>query len=177
MQRISIARAVLKQPDVVIFDEATSQLDGESEQRVWREAERLFGDRTRIVISHRLRPVLGADRIVLLEGGRVVASGTQAELLADCPRYRELFSISRTVEAAGGQAAGAMLMGGEEAAALFQSNNFRQAYARTCEILGVDPLTVPDSITPADLGAAATLAAEIAGRSVNNSTDRMGGAR
>ena len=175
MQRISIARAVLRQPDVVIFDEATSQLDGESEQRVWREAERLFGDRTRIVISHRLSPVLAADRIVLLDGGRVVAIGTQAELLASCARYRELFSIARTVEAAGGQAAGALLMGGDSAAALFQNNGFKQAYARTCEILGVDPLPIPDSVTPADLGAAAAMAADIAGRAVNNRTDRMGG--
>jgi subfamily B ATP-binding cassette protein MsbA len=175
MQRISIARAVLKQPDVVIFDEATSQLDGESERRVWREAERLFGDRTRIVISHRLSPVLAADRIVLLEAGRVVAAGTQAELLASCNRYRELFSITNAVEAAGGQAAGALLMGGEAAASMFQSNRFRQAYARTCEMLGVDPLPVPDSITPADLGAAATMAADIAGRAVTNSTDHTGG--
>jgi len=163
MQRISIARAVLKQPDVVIFDEATSQLDGESERRVWREAERLFGDRTRIVISHRLSPVLAADHIVMLEAGRVVAAGTQSELLSSCPRYRELFSIASTVEAAGGPAAGALLMGGE-ASSLLQSNKFRQAYARTCEMLGVDPLPLPDSITPADFGAAATAAADIARR-------------
>jgi ABC-type bacteriocin/lantibiotic exporter with double-glycine peptidase domain len=175
MQRISIARAVLKQPDVVIFDEATSQLDGESEQRVWREAERLFGDRTRIVISHRLSPVLAADRIVLLEAGRVVAVGTQEELLASSDRYRELFSITRTVEAAGGQAAGALLMGGEVAGGLFQSNKFRQAYARTCEILGVDPLPLPDSITPADLGSAATMAAEIAGRAARNPSEHQTG--
>lgn len=166
MQRISIARAVLKQADVVIFDEATSQLDGESEQRVWREAERLFGDRTRIVISHRLSPVLAADRIVLLENGRVVAAGSQAEMLASCHRYRELFSLNRAVEVAGGPAASALLMGGETAAAIFQSNKFRQAYARTCDILGVDPLPVGDSITPADLGVAASIAADIAGRTI-----------
>ncbi len=166
MQRISIARAVLKQPDVVIFDEATSQLDGESEQRVWREAERLFGDRTRIVISHRLSPVLAADRVVLFENGRVLAVGTQEEMLQSSERYRELFSLTRAVELAGGPAAGALLMGGESAAAIFQSNKFRQAYARTCEILGVDPLPTPDSISTADLGAAATMAAEIARRAV-----------
>ncbi|MEO8378474.1 MAG: ABC transporter ATP-binding protein [Acidobacteriota bacterium] len=164
MQRISIARAALKQPDVVIFDEATSQLDGESEQRVWREAERLFGDRTRIVISHRLSPVLAADRIVLFENGQVRATGTQAEMLASSERYRELFSLNRAVEIAGGPAAGALLMGGETAAGIFQSNKFRQAYSRTCQILGVDPLPVPDSISPADLGAAASIAANIAGR-------------
>lgn len=162
MQRISIARALLKQPDVVIFDEATSQLDGESEQRVWREAERLFAGRTRIVISHRLSPVLAAERIVLLENGRVVASGTQQEMLAGSDRYRELFSMHRAVEAAAGPAGGALLMGGESAAALYQTNKFRQAYARTCEILGVDPMPLPDNVDPADLGAAASAAAAIA---------------
>lgn len=166
MQRISIARAVLKQPDVVIFDEATSQLDGESEQRVWREAERLFGGRTRIVISHRLNPILNAERIVLLENGRVVASGGPEEMLATSERYRELFSINRAVEAAGGAAAGALLMGGEGAASIYQTNKFRQAYARTCEILGVDPMPLPDNIDPADLGAAASAAAAIARRAV-----------
>ncbi|HEX7681572.1 MAG TPA: hypothetical protein VF713_25825, partial [Thermoanaerobaculia bacterium] len=145
-----------------------SQLDGEAEQRVWRAAERLFGGRTRIVISHRLSPVLAADRIVLLEAGRVVAVGTQAELLTNCTRYRDLFSILQTVEAAGGQTAGTMLMGGE-AGGLFQSGKFRQAYERTCGMLGVAPLPIPDSITPADLGAAASVAAEIAGRSVKSS--------
>jgi subfamily B ATP-binding cassette protein MsbA len=164
MQRISIARAVLKQPDVVIFDEATSQLDGESEQRVWRAAERLFGDRTRIVISHRLSPVLAADRIVLLEGGKLVAAGTQAELLASCDRYRQLFSILSSVETAGGQTAGSLLMS-EEGASMLQSGKFRQAYERTCAMLGVDPLPVADSISPTDFGAAATAAAAIARRS------------
>jgi len=112
LMRIGRARSLdhflraLKQPDVVIFDEATSQPDGESEQRVWREAERLFGDRTRIVISHRLSPVLAADRIVLFANGQVRASGTQAEMLASSERYRELFSLNRAVEIAGGPAAG-----------------------------------------------------------------------
>jgi subfamily B ATP-binding cassette protein MsbA len=166
MQRISIARAVLKQPDIVIFDEATSQLDGESEQRVWREAEQLFGNRTRIVISHRLNPVLAADRVVLFENGRVLAAGTQAEMLESSERYRELFSLNRAVELAGGPAAGAMLMGGETASTIFQSNKFRQAYSRTCELLGVDPLPVPDSISPTELGTAASIAADIARRAV-----------
>lgn len=91
MQRLSIARALLKKPDVVIFDEATSQLDGESERRVWREAETLLGSCTRIIISHRLNPVLTADRVIVLDAGRVVASGRHAELLAREPRYRQMF--------------------------------------------------------------------------------------
>lgn len=166
MQRISIARAVLKQPDVVIFDEATSQLDGESEQRVWREAERLFGDRTRIVISHRLSPVLSADRIVLLEGGCVVAAGTQSEMLESCARYRELFSITHAAEVAGGPDAGMAVLGVETASSIFNSPKFRQAYARTAEILGIDPvMPLSDNFNPADLGAAAQVAADIAGRS------------
>jgi hypothetical protein len=94
----------------------------------------------------------------------VVAAGTQAELLASCDRYRSLFSFNQTVEAAGGHAAGAMLMGNDPTA-LPGSNRFRQAYERTCEMLGVKPLPAADSISLADLGAAAGLAAEIAARS------------
>jgi ABC-type multidrug transport system ATPase subunit len=130
------------------------------------EAERLFGGRTRIVISHRLSPVLAADRIVLLEGGCVVASGTQTEMLESCARYRELFSITRAAEAAGGPDAGMAVLGVETASSIFNSPKFRQAYARTAEILGIDPvMPPPDNFNPADFGAAAQIAADIAGRS------------
>jgi hypothetical protein len=139
---------------------------GESEQRVWRAAERLFAGRTRIVISHRLSPVLAADRIVLLEGGRVVAIGTQDELLATSDLYRGLFSIPRAAETACGQATGAMLMGEEGTTSILQSNKFRQAYERTCQMLGVEPLPVADSISAADLGVAATVAAGVGGRTM-----------
>ncbi len=162
MQRISIARALLRRPDIVIFDEATSQLDGESERRVWREAARLFGDCTRIVISHRLSPVVSADRIVLLETGRIVAQGTHADLVASCSRYRELFSITAAVEAAGGIEAGALLMAGRGATT--SSPAFRRAYERTCHMLGVEPLPITDAVDPAELGVAAAVAAETARR-------------
>lgn len=93
-QRVSIARALLRDPAIVVFDEATSQLDGESEQRVWKEAERRLGGKTRIVISHRLTPVVRADRVIVLEHGRVLACGRHADLLANEPRYRWMFGAA-----------------------------------------------------------------------------------
>ena len=85
LQRLSIARALAGSPDLVIFDEATSSLDGPSEARVHEHLARL--EATRLVIAHRLSTVVGADRIAFLVAGRLVALGPHEELLLTCPEY------------------------------------------------------------------------------------------
>ena len=89
-QRIAIARAVLKDPRVLVLDEATSALDAESEALVQEALERLMVGRTTLIIAHRLSTVMGADRVVVLDGGRIVQSGPHAHLVAQEGLYRRL---------------------------------------------------------------------------------------
>jgi len=92
-QRIAIARAILRNPEVLLLDEATSALDSESERVVQAALERLMAERTTLVIAHRLSTVLKADRIVVLDEGRIVAIGTHGELLKSSPLYARLAEL------------------------------------------------------------------------------------
>jgi len=108
-QRIAIARAVLKDPPILLLDEATSALDAESEQLVQRALEHLMRGRTTLVIAHRLATVLKADRIVVVDGGRVVDIGEHQELVRRDPLYARLaelqFSNGAELAARAGEAA------------------------------------------------------------------------
>ncbi len=100
-QRVAIARALLKDPRVLILDEATSSLDSESEALVQSALERLMRGRTTFVIAHRLSTVVGADRIVVLDAGRVVQTGDHRTLLGSGGLYRSLYETQfRSVEQA-----------------------------------------------------------------------------
>ena len=97
-QRVAIARAVLKDPRVLILDEATSALDAESEHLVKEALERLMQDRTTLIIAHRLSTVRNADRVVVLDEGRVVQVGSHDTLMSEGGLYRTL--VERQLDAA-----------------------------------------------------------------------------
>ncbi|HSE17196.1 MAG TPA: ABC transporter ATP-binding protein [Pyrinomonadaceae bacterium] len=89
-QRIAIARAMIRQPRILILDEATSEVDVESEQFIRAALEQLFRDRTTFIIAHRLATVVNADLIVVLDKGEIIDQGTHQELFERCSLYRDL---------------------------------------------------------------------------------------
>ena len=92
-QRLCIARAIVSNPPILIFDEATSALDTESEQKVQQAIDQATQNRTVLVIAHRLSTVLSADKIVVLDKGKIVGIGKHEELLKTCERYRTLYQL------------------------------------------------------------------------------------
>jgi ATP-binding cassette, subfamily B, bacterial MsbA len=92
-QRIAIARALLKDAPVLILDEATSALDTESEKYIQDSLETLMKNRTTLVIAHRLSTIEHADRIIVMDQGRIVESGNHAELLALDKQYAALYRL------------------------------------------------------------------------------------
>jgi subfamily B ATP-binding cassette protein MsbA len=92
-QRLAIARTLLKDPSILIFDEATSSLDGETEAAILKELRGLMTGKTTLIVSHRLSALSLADRIIFLKEGRIEAEGNHADLLQRSKIYRDLFGI------------------------------------------------------------------------------------
>ena len=97
LQRIVIARAVLKNPPILIFDEAMSQVDADSEAKIHKALSELTHDRTCFVIAHRFSTVISADTIVVMNKGRIVAQGTHEELVQSCSIYKNLYETQLVV--------------------------------------------------------------------------------
>jgi ABC-type multidrug transport system fused ATPase/permease subunit len=95
-QRLAIARALLRDPSILIFDEATSQIDAESEQLISDTLKNYCDNRTVLLIAHRMSTVQTADRILVLDKGQLVGDGTHEELLATCDVYQRLTETQLT---------------------------------------------------------------------------------
>ena len=110
-QRIAIARALLINPPILILDDATSAIDVKVEQRIHSSLRVLMEGRTTLIIAHRLSTISLADRVVLLDGGRIVADGTHAELLASTPLYSEVLAQAAKEEQDAEEAAAGVVAG------------------------------------------------------------------
>jgi ATP-binding cassette, subfamily B, bacterial MsbA len=97
LQRIVIARAILKNPAILIFDEAMSQIDADSESKIQKALAGLINDRTCFIIAHRFSTVIGADRIVVMDNGQIIAQGRHDELTKTCKLYQNLYETQLLV--------------------------------------------------------------------------------
>ena len=91
LQRIAIARAILKNPTILIFDEATSHVDADSEAKIHKAIEEIMRDRTSFIIAHRFSTVTIADVIVVMNDGRIISQGQHDELIQTCTLYQSLY--------------------------------------------------------------------------------------
>ena len=92
-QRISIARAVLKSPSILIFDEATAAVDSETEHLIQEAIDRLIAGKTTLMIAHRLSTLRRANRIIVVDGGKIIENGSPEELMALKGKYYKLVQI------------------------------------------------------------------------------------
>ena len=91
-QRLAIARALIKKTEIILFDEATSALDNETQSKIQEAIRNMKGEYTILIIAHRLSTVMDADRILVVENGKITAEGTQKELMKTSPLFKELYS-------------------------------------------------------------------------------------
>jgi len=102
-QRLAIARAVIRRPAIYLFDDAFSALDVHTDARVRASLAEIAADATVIVVAQRISTVIEADRVIVVDNGRVVGAGTHESLLAECPTYQE-FAESQSMDVGvGGQ--------------------------------------------------------------------------
>lgn len=94
-QRVAIARTILKNPPILVFDEATSSLDSKAEQMILKAINAMSGDTTNLVIAHRLSTVVNADKIIVLDKGKIVEQGSHQQLLAQGSHYAELWQAQQ----------------------------------------------------------------------------------
>ena len=97
-QRVTIARTLLKNPRILIFDDAVSAVDTETEAQIHAALQRLATGRTTFIIAHRIQTVMRADRILVLDNGRIIQQGTHADLLLQDGIYRKIYDLQARVE-------------------------------------------------------------------------------
>ncbi|MFZ2524612.1 MAG: metal ABC transporter permease, partial [Candidatus Ferrigenium altingense] len=95
---VAIARAILKNPAILIFDEATSALDSKSEKAIQAELHAIAQNRTTLIIAHRLSTVVDADQILVMDKGRIVERGSHRELLAQNKLYAQMWNLQKQEE-------------------------------------------------------------------------------